>query len=341
MDRSRWVIGCLVFALASAGWATAAYGVPGRLVWGDPPAGEAPAGGTPHRHDPVRLVPAPSLAPIPMRYAPAWLPDGLRERLRTANVFGSPSTTVTRIWVPEGTPDPGGATTELLELGERGGLEPPYLRVEVEHRPDRPDAGDVLHDAVAEPGGYESSGDTWGFHWAPEPAVRVTVQQHGLILDRPTMYRIARSVRPVADEFSFPLQARRLPVGLTKVSWDSWVSATVRPDARSGGWSGSVNWCLPFEITVDRDGPPEAAADRRWQMSAGMRRNWYGTWSLVGATPKTWYGMRPLRDGYAKALLALEKRPGAVVTVSVLERGHHVMTRDELTRIAAAVDVPG
>ena len=78
----------------------------------------------------------------------------------------------------------------------------------------------------------------WGFGWDPEPGVRVSVQQRGPGLDQDTMYRIARSMRPVADEFTFPLQARQLPAGLTELSWNSWVAGAVRLDPRSGEWSG-------------------------------------------------------------------------------------------------------
>jgi len=42
----------------------------------------------------------------------------------------------------------------------------------------------------------------------------------------------------------------------------------------------------------------------------------------------------------SKALLALEKRPGTVVTVSTLQHSGHEVSADDLLRIAASVEVP-
>jgi len=335
MDRprevSRWMATGVTLGLAA--WLAAGiYGVPARLVWGAPRAGAAPTTDSQHQHA-IQFAPAPTLAPIPMRYAPGRLPDGLRESRRSALVSGSPSTHLQRVWVPEGSADLDDTRNGLTELADP---DPPYLTIDVEYVSSGIVLDRALHDAVGELGGYQGSGDSWGFGWDPEPRVSVRVSQRGLGLDRATMYRIARSMHPVADEFTFPLQARQLPVGLTRSRWDSYVFAVVRPDPRSGGWSGSVNWCFALEITVDGTGPPEAAAADRWRPLT-LEDRWR---PLPVPGPRRWYGIRPLGDGMSKALLALEKRPGTVVTVSTLQHSGHEVSADDLLRIAASVEVP-
>jgi hypothetical protein len=321
--KSSGAAAALTLALVSGVLASAAYGVPGRLVWG----GDAvPRTASPDAHrEPgeLRLTDAPALAPVPMRYAPGWVPAGLREMRRHVSVSGSPSTSVRRVWVAEADAahtDPG---TGLFELAARPGREPPSLTVEVEHAPERVTLGRVLHDAAGEPGGYEVSGDSGSFGWDPEPGVSVRVSQRGLGLDRATMYRIARSVRPVADRVAWPLHARRLPAGLTALTWNTWVDALLHPDGR-GGWTGSVNWCLALEITVDATGPREAA------------RSW---WPQPGG-PTTWSGVRRLDEHLSKTMVSVARQPGTVVTASVLSRTGHPVPHEDLARIAAAVEVP-
>ena len=88
-----------------------------------------------------------------------------------------------------------------------------------------------------------------------------------------------------------------------------------------------MNWCFALEITVNGTGPREAVADA-WR-------------PLTVATRTYWRGVRQLGDGRAKSMLALEKRPGTVVTVSVLQRNRAAFSTEDLARIAGAVVLPG
>ena len=56
--------------------------------------------------------------------------------------------------------------------------------------------------------------------------------------------------------------------------------------------------------------------------------------------PQPWYGVRRLDDGLSRVMFSLEKRPGTVVTVSVLQRDGHRVSAADLTRRAAAVEIP-
>jgi hypothetical protein len=266
----------------------------------------------------VEFARAPALVPVPIRYGPGWLPGGLREVRRSVSVSGSPSTSVHRLWTrEEDAPAMAGAATQLTEFRDDGS---PYLSIVVDHDPpDTVQLNRSIDVAVAE----------GGLFWNPEPRVTVHVDQRGLGLDPATLERIARSVRPVPDEVAFPLQVAELPAGLTELSWNSFVSAELRPEPGTDRWRGTVNWCFPFEITVDGSGPAEA---RAWLLP--------GHRSLAPMGERQiWYGRRDLGRGYGKTMLALEKRPGTVVTVSLLTHGRPSLTKADFTRIADAVEV--
>jgi hypothetical protein len=315
MDPWRWAAGALA-VLVMTGTALVS-GLPGRLVWGDRPGD--PAHARDEEEAPLRSAPATAVPPVPVRYAPGWLPGGLRETWRSASVYGGGSTSVTRVWMPAGSAAPWEGLHSAL--GEAREPERPALSVHVDYRPDPLGPARPLREADGGPLGPDAPP---GYSWRPEAGVAIVVSQQGLDLDLATLYRVARSVHPVADEFTFPLQARRLPAGLTETSWDWSVMAVVGPDG-AGGWRGSVNWCLGFEITVDGDGPPEAVASR---------------WQRLHPGGVFWYGVRRLDDELSKTVLAVEKRPGTVVTVSLMHGTGRRVAAAELARIAAAVEVP-
>jgi hypothetical protein len=307
----RVVAACGVLALA---WVVAAHGLP-RLVWAASPAGVIRTAVTEPQHT-VRLTSAAPLAPVPLRLGPGWLPAGLRESVRYAYVSAD-TQRVERFWMPDRFRGP--------VVDARGSPVVPHLIVSVEHRsPDLVQLDDALRDTVGVRGGFQTFTEgVTGFSWTAMPGVDVRVTQSGALgLDRATLFRIARSIRPVAGSFTFPLHARRMPAGLAADAPGMSVAAAVQPHP-SGGWEGWVDWCLAIQVAV---------ADRP---SAEVPPG--GVPLLIGGRHGR-YAVRPTGGGVSRVFVVLERRPGMVVTVSRWQNERHPADLDLLARIATSVE---
>lgn len=307
---SRVVAVCAVLALA---WVVATHGA-SRLVWETSPADviRSAAGD----HAAARFAPAAPLAPVPLRFGPGWLPGGLYESARYAYVT-EVSQRVERTWVPDRFLGP--------VVDARGAPVVPHLTITVEHQaPDLVQLDDALADTVGVRGGFQTfAAGVSGFSWTAAPGVDLRVTQTGeLGLDRATMLRIARSMQPVADSFTFPLQARSLPVGLSADTRGTSVAAAIHPH-RSGGWEGWVDWRLAVQVAVgDR---PSAEVPR-------------GGTPLLIEGREARYAVRPLGGGSSRVFVVLERRPGTVVTVSTWQHDANPADLDVLKRIATSVE---
>ncbi|OLF14599.1 hypothetical protein [Actinophytocola xanthii] len=194
---------------------------------------------------------APDLGSVALRFAPAWLPEGMVERTRVGPLSDAlaAKSGVTRIWsrapLDPGTgflagdgniglyataarPDEGAAHLPPVTLGEDG-------------RPARTGSGPEEVDINGRPG-REYGGNM--LVWQPDERTTLALVAPGVGLSDEDLLRIARSVRPDPAVLRAPLRLNWLPEGMvaqdltvagnSATEWEAGVMAEQKTDPGAG-----------------------------------------------------------------------------------------------------------